>query len=253
MKQLGVNVGDKVRLVYDGTKVIVTPVKENELLRGQIMIEGADEVALAKLTAAFMEGIANIKLKADYEQAVKLLNELKDQVPSVLYIAKPGAQYHTIIFPDVSVDHIELLAKFCEVFKKIIRREGELGALLSDFKYTRLLLMRVLKIKYYENNLNTPEALDIVLFINTLCEIVDLIVKESVLVGQEVSDAISMLVDQFYSSDLDTAVKIGSNTVVKVDKFPPEIQKHILTLVELIFRRCIRDKACRCRHFFPKV
>jgi len=253
MKQLGVNVGDQVKLIYDGTRVIMTPIKENELLRGQIMIEGTDKIAFAKLIAAFMEGIANIKLKADYEKAVKLLNELKKEVPSLLFVTKPDAKYHTVIFPDIEVDYSELLAKFCEVFKKIIRREGELNVLLSDFKYTRLLLVRLLKIRYYEDSLNVPEALDIVLFTNTLSEIVELIAKGNIEISQEISDAISILVDQFYSSDLDTAVKIGGNTIVKADKFPPEVQKHILTLVELIFRRCIRDKACRCRHFFPKI
>lgn len=58
-----------------------------------------------------------------------------------------------------------------------------------------------------------------------------------------------MLVDQYCSSDLDAAVKIGSNTIIKADKHEPGIlYKNILILVE-ISRRCIRDKACRYRHF----
>jgi SpoVT / AbrB like domain. len=253
MKQLGLNPGDQVKLIYDGNRVIMTPVKESELLRGQIMVEGSDKVAFTKLKAAFMEGVVNIKLKASYEEAVKLMSELKKEVPSVLFVARPNIKYHTVIFPDVGVDYGDLIAKLCEVFKKIIRREGELDVLLSDFKYTQLLLMRQLKVKYYEDTLNVPEALDIVLFANTLSEIVDSITKEGVEISEEIEDALSILVEQYCSSDLDTAVKIGSNTIIKADKFPHEIQKHVLNLVELIFRRCIRDKACRCRHFFPKI
>jgi antitoxin component of MazEF toxin-antitoxin module len=253
MKQLGLNPGDQVKLIYDGNRVIMTPVKESELLRGQIMVEGSDKVAFTKLKAAFMEGIVNIKLKAEYEEAVKLLTELKKEVPSVLFVTRPEAKYHTVIFPDIGVEHGDLIAKLCEVFKKIVRRDGELSVLLSDFKYTQLLLMRLLKIKYYEDTINVPEALDIVLFTNTLSEIVDSIVNGGLEITEEIEDALSILVEQYCSSDLDTAVKIGSNTIVKVDKFPHEIQKHVLNLVELIFRRCIRDKACRCRHFFPKI
>jgi len=253
MKQLGLNPGDQVKLIYDGNRVIMTPVKESELLRGQIMVEGSDKVAFTKLKAAFMEGIVNIKLKAEYEEAVKLLTELKKEVPSVLFVTRPDAKYHTVIFPDIGVEHGDLIAKLCEVFKKIVRRDGELSVLLSDFKYTQLLLMRLLKIKYYEDTINVPEALDLVLFTNTLSEIVDSIVNGGLEITEEIEDALSILVEQYCSSDLDTAVKIGSNTIVKVDKFPHEIQKHVLNLVELIFRRCIRDKACRCRHFFPKI
>jgi len=253
MKQLGLNPGDQVKLIYDGNRVIMTPVKESELLRGQIMVEGSDKVAFTKLKAAFMEGIVNIKLKAEYEEAVKLLTELKKEVPSVLFVTRPEAKYHTVIFPDIGLEHGDLIAKLCEVFKKIVRRDGELSVLLSDFKYTQLLLMRLLKIKYYEDTINVPEALDLVLFTNTLSEIVDSIVNGGLEITEEIEDALSILVEQYCSSDLDTAVKIGSNTIVKVDKFPHEIQKHVLNLVELIFRRCIRDKACRCRHFFPKI
>jgi len=253
MKQLGLNPGDQVKLIYDGNRVIMTPVKESELLRGQIMVEGSDKVAFTKLKAAFMEGIVNIKLKAEYEEAVKLLTELKKEVPSVLFVTKPDAKYHTVIFPDIGLEHGDLIAKLCEVFKKIVRRDGELSVLLSDFKYTQLLLMRLLKIKYYEDTINVPEALDLVLLTNTLSEIVDSIVNGGLEITEEIEDALSILVEQYCSSDLDTAVKIGSNTIVKVDKFPHEIQKHVLNLVELIFRRCIRDKACRCRHFFPKI
>jgi antitoxin component of MazEF toxin-antitoxin module len=253
MKQLGLNPGDQVKLIYDGNRVIMTPVKESELLRGQIMVEGSDKVTFTKLKAAFMEGIVNIKLKAEYEEAVKLLTELKKEVPSVLFVTRPDAKYHTVIFPDIGVEHGDLIAKLCEVFKKIVRRDGELSVLLSDFKYTQLLLMRLLKIKYYEDTINVPEALDLVLFTNTLSEIVDSIVNGGLEITEEIEDALSILVEQYCSSDLDTAVKIGSNTIVKVDKFPHEIQKHVLNLVELIFRRCIRDKACRCRHFFPKI
>lgn len=253
MKQLGLNPGDQVKLIYDGNRVIMTPVKESELLRGQIMVEGSDKVAFTKLKAAFMEGIVNIKLKAEYEEAVKLLTELKKEVPSVLFVTRPDAKYHTVIFPDIGLEHGDLIAKLCEVFKKIVRRDGELSVLLSDFKYTQLLLMRLLKIKYYEDTINVPEALDLVLFTNTLSEIVDSIVNGGLEITEEIEDALSILVEQYCSSDLDTAVKIGSNTIVKVDKFPHEIQKHVLNLVELIFRRCIRDKACRCRHFFPKI
>ncbi|MEM1628014.1 MAG: AbrB/MazE/SpoVT family DNA-binding domain-containing protein [Desulfurococcaceae archaeon] len=253
MSQLGLNIGDQVKLVYDGNRIVITPIKEAELFRGQITIEGADKIALAKLIAAFMEGVATVKFKADYEDAVKLLNELKKEVPSVIFIARPDNRYHTVIFPDISVDYSELLVKFCEVFKKIVRREGELNILLSDFKYTQLLLLRLLKIKYYGDNLNIPEALDVVLFANVLREIVDLIIDRNIQINEELEDIVSLLVDQFCGNDLDAAVKIASNIMVKADKFPPEMQKHVSMLIELIFRRCIRDKACRCKHFFPKI
>ncbi|MEM4717517.1 MAG: AbrB/MazE/SpoVT family DNA-binding domain-containing protein [Desulfurococcaceae archaeon] len=253
IKQLGLNTGDRVKLVYDGSRIIITPIKEGEFLGGQVMIEGSDNVAFAKLIAAFMEGVASIKLKSEYEDAIRLLNDLKKEIPSIVFVARPDTEYHTIIFPDVGVDHNDLLVKLCEVFKKIIRNDGDPRFLLSDFNYTYLLLMRLLKIKYYENGLNVPEALDTVLFANTLNEIIKLIIHKRFEISEELQEAVSVLVDQLHSSDLDTAIKIASNTIVKANKYPAEIQRHILTLVELVFRRCIRDKACRCKHFFPKV
>lgn len=45
-----------------------------------------------------------------------------------------------------NVEYSDLVGKNCEVFKKIIRREGELNVLLSNFKYTRMLLMRLINI-----------------------------------------------------------------------------------------------------------
>jgi hypothetical protein len=64
----------------------MTTVKESKLLRGQIMVEGSDKVAFTKLKADFIEGIVNIKLKAEYEETVKSLTELKKEVPLVTWV-----------------------------------------------------------------------------------------------------------------------------------------------------------------------
>ena len=88
MKQLGLKPGDQVKLFFNGNRVSMAPVKEDDLMRGQVAIEGADRVTFAKLKAAFMEGVSNVKLKADYESAVKLVSDLRREVsPSCLLVS----------------------------------------------------------------------------------------------------------------------------------------------------------------------
>jgi len=65
MKQLGLKPGDQVKLFFNGNRVSMAPVKEDDFMRGQVAIEGADRVTSAKPKAAFMEGVSNVKLKAD--------------------------------------------------------------------------------------------------------------------------------------------------------------------------------------------
>jgi hypothetical protein len=88
MKQLGLKPGDQVKLFFNGNRVSMAPVKEDDLMRGQVAIEGANRVTFAKLKAAFMEGVSNVKLKADYESAVKLVSDLRREVsPSCLLVS----------------------------------------------------------------------------------------------------------------------------------------------------------------------
>ncbi|MEM0250247.1 MAG: AbrB/MazE/SpoVT family DNA-binding domain-containing protein [Desulfurococcaceae archaeon] len=253
IRELGLKHGDRVKLFYSGAKIIITPLKEDELARGQIMIEGANTVASAKLKAAFLEGITNIKLKASYDEAIKLLQSLKEELPSMVFIASPEGQYHTVVFPDIGIDHASLLVKLCELFKKMMRREGELHDLAMDFNYTQLLLVRSLKMKLYEEAIDVADALDVVLFAKILGELASSVLERGSNLDEEVIDALAILVEQYYAKDLDHAVRIASSTLIKLDRMPPEIQHYASTIAELIFRKCIRDRACRCKHFFPKV
>jgi len=253
VRELGLKHGDKVRLFYTGSKILITPIKEDELTRGQIMIEGTDNVASAKLKAAFLEGITNVKLKGDYGEAVKLLQALKGEIPSMVFVTNPESQYHTVIFPEVSIDHSSLLAKLCELFKKVMRSEGDLHDLVMDFNYTQLLLIRSLKVRLYEEAIDVASAVDIALFSRILGELMSKVIERPGGLDEEIVDAIAVLVDHYCADDLDRAVKIASNTLVKIDKIPSDLQQYVSTIAELIFRKCIRDRACRCKHFFPKV
>ncbi|MEM4934187.1 MAG: AbrB/MazE/SpoVT family DNA-binding domain-containing protein, partial [Desulfurococcaceae archaeon] len=208
IRELGLKHGDRVKLFYSGAKIIITPLKEDELARGQIMIEGANTVASAKLKAAFLEGITNIKLKASYDEAIKLLQSLKEELPSMVFIASPEGQYHTVVFPDIGIDHASLLVKLCELFKKMMRREGELHDLAMDFNYTQLLLVRSLKMKLYEEAIDVADALDVVLFAKILGELASSVLERGSNLDEEVIDALAILVEQYYAKDLDHAVRI---------------------------------------------
>jgi hypothetical protein len=253
MKQMGLKPGDQVKLFFNGDRVSMAPVKEDDLMRGQVAIEGADRVTFAKLKAAFMEGVSNVKLKADYESAVKLVSDLRREVSPLLFIGKPGSEYHTLVFPEIHVNYNELVVKLCELFSKITRRDGDLNVLLLDFKHTVLLLIRLLKIKCYEDSLNLPDALDIVLYANILSELVDLFVERGSEFDEYTWEIVVSLAEQYINDDLETAIRVCSGILVKADKLPLQIQKYVSSLIDLIFRKCIRDRACRCRHFYPKI
>lgn len=253
VRELGLKRGDQVKLFYDGFRIVISPLKEDELTKGQILIEGADSVALVKLKSAFLEGITNVKLKAGYEDAIKLMQALRVEIPSTIFLAKPEGLYHTVVFPEVKVEYPVLLGKLCELFKKIARREGDLKDLVVDFEYTHLFLLRSLKTQLYEDAVNVADALDTVLFAMVLRDLVDKLVYENTELSEEVVDALSLLVDQYKSEDLDTAVRVASNALLRLGKLPQGLQKHVSIVAELIFRKCIRDKACRCKHFYPKI
>jgi len=183
------------------------------------------------------------------EKYLEILTDNYKRLPR----GNPGSEYHTLVFPEVHVNYNELVVKLCELFSKITRRDGDLNVLLLDFKHTVLLLIRLLKIKCYEDSLNLPDALDIVLYANILSELVDLFVERGSEFDEYAWEIAVSLAEQYINDDLETAIRVCSGILVKADKLPLQIQKHISSLIDLIFRKCIRDRACRCRHFYPKI
>lgn len=252
LRALGLKKGSQVVLVFTGSRILVEPLQRDNGLGGQIAVSGSDKAALAKLKAAFLEGISRIVLKSSYEEAVKLMMALREEIPSVVFIAEPRSTHHTIIFPEVSIEYPALVVKLCELFKKIIRREGDFESLLADFNYTQLLLIRSLKVQAHASSFNVHEALDAVLFARVLQELLDELISSTSL-SEELADALSILVEQYCSRDLDEAVRTASSVLEKLSSFPPKLQKHLSLIAELILRKCIRDRACRCKHFYPQV
>lgn len=267
---IGVRPGDKVSLVFDGSKITLVPHTQRGPENVNILIEVDEpDLALRKLIASYIEGVTRVKVRAEYIELLKISEKLRESVSMFMLKADPNSKIHEIIFDDVKTE-IPSNLKFIEsitleILENLINGDYEKVMMYhKEFMRTYLYFLRNLKLNLAENSVEPYEAIDLLLSIEYVKELINTFINAREFVSSEAKciELIEMTersISALLVEDVDTATNTASvilkslkNIEIKSD-FCERCVYLISKISELILGRCIRNKACRCKHFYPKV
>ncbi len=277
-RELGLEPGSSVDMVYDGSKIVVKPQSRGEAEETNIFVEvGHDiEAALRKLIAGYIEGVTRVRVKASYSEAIELGEKLREYVPSAIIVAKPGSAYHDIVFTDYSIGLRDILDKLATTVLEVLSRLekntlNDVEKLYQDFIKSYTLCMRVAKRKIVEGAEQPLDIVDGIVFARYLREIVEMVARDEIemLIDLDLH-SISLIVDlaktaikSYIESDIDTSLRLLEKASTMLRDAAAKSSEHrrvfeklksvILGIAELNLEKCIRSKACRCRYFSPKI
>lgn len=268
---LGIKPGTRVSLYFDGSKITVMPTTGNDREEEvNVLIEPeSHNLAIRKLVASYVEGVTRVKIKASYDQTLELSESLKDYVTSFVLMANPDSAVHELAFSDVKTDLLSILktleatsSKLLECFEE---QDPSISVNYREFYRKYLYFLRSVKQSVAVGFLDPYEALDLVVSVEYIKELFDFLVAAEQGRPREDHDLPKMLeltrtaINAVLVQDVETAV----NTVIRVLSLlegivcSSELCRNIKYLTarisEVILGRCVRNKACRCKYFFPKI
>lgn len=267
---LGLKPGDVVSLHFDGSKIILTPIGPADQGGDMGILVELDNfnVALRKLIASYIEGVTKVKVKGEYKNVLELSEKLKNFVTNFVLIPKPGSDLHDVTFSDVKTD-LRSLLKIIESTSKKLLDEIEEASLAAQSTYAEfyreyLYFLRSIKLYVADGELDPYEALDLVVSIEYVKELLDILApttgeihhaSEITTLLELTRATISALLIQDVETATKNTIKIMNvlDGIVCSSDICRSIKYLTMRMAEQILGRCVRSKACRCKYFFPKV
>jgi len=281
---LGLKAGDVVDIYFDGKRLSAVPRRRTAADESiQIFIdvnEGNVSAAVRKLTAAFVEGITKVRVRCPQETLRKLTAELRKAVPDFIIVGSSGrGDLSDIVFTSYDVELGDVVNKIVNLVVETVRnlsvnREA-VNYLINEFIRLYNVSLRIAKTKVMETyGEDLMDVTDTIVLLSHTRELVSELQNYMMMTGgsglageldvmiEELTEAI---LNSVVTNNLDSAVrhidaceelkhKLSSMiTDEKVVVMVERILDKLSNIAEIGVRACIRNKACRCRHFYPKV
>jgi AbrB family looped-hinge helix DNA binding protein len=267
---LGLKPGDTVSLHFNGSRIILSPVglAEERSDVGILVELDKIDVALRKLVASYIEGVTKVKVKGDYKKVLELSENLRSSVTNFVLIPNPDSELHDIVFSDVKTDLQSLLKTVESTSKKFLDEVEESSQAASstyaEFYRKYLYFLRSIKLYVADGELDPYEALDLVVSIEYVKELLDILAPSSIKPPNDpgiptlldlARAAIGALLIQDVETSVNSAIKVMDiiDTITCSSNLCESVKYLTMRISEQILGRCIRNKACRCKYFFPKV
>ncbi len=281
---MGLKVGDVVDIYFDGKKLSAIPRRRVSIDESiQIFIdvsEGNISAAVHKLTAAFVEGITKVRVRCPQDVLRKLTTELRRVIPDFIVIGSRGrADLYDIVFTSYDVELYDVVNKVVNLVVETVRNlsagNEAVDYLVSEFIRLYNVSLRIAKTKVMETyGEEIMDIIDMIVLLGHIRELVNelqnyMILTDNSTLMRELNSTIEELTEAVLNSvitnNIDSAVKhIDACEELKHRLYSMNINEKIAVMVERILdklgniaeisvRACIRNKACRCRHFYPKV
>lgn len=268
---LGLKPGDRVDLHFDGSKITVTPSQATESSEDvNVLIELENrEIALRKLIASYIEGVTRVRIRGSYDQVVKLSEDFRNYVTGFVMMSRPDSDLHDLVFSDIKIDIATILRTLEAISSRFIEEieSGDPSASMTyrEFHNKYLYFLRSVKLSIAEDSLDPYEALDLILSVEYIKELLDKVVSTDMAKIREDEDLAKLfdlargVISALLVKDVETAVSevlkifgLLEGVVCRTDTCANV--KYLTTKIsEIVLGRCIRNKACRCRYFFPKI
>ncbi len=273
LEDLGLSPGSLVDLFFDGSSIMVAPrtppqgqgtsQQENSM---QIFVDvskdGVD-VGVQEIVAAYVEGITRVRVRGDEQSISRLIMELNRRITGFLLVSR-GRETYDIVVSEFPVDPQHLLSRAMRIVEEYMRalvKKGSDDAEAFQTEFTKVYnaTMRLVRGRIaMASPEETPPLLDILSMMEKMKELMTLLSMD----GDRMPAVALEDLSELFRAATHAVMENDVRKALKVIQFcrAPERRTHathicnvIIGLAEIAIRRCVRDRACRCKHFFPKV
>ena len=281
---MGLKTGDVVDIYFDGKKLSAVP-RRRAVTDESIQIfidvtEGNVSAAVRKLAAAFVEGITKVRVRCQQETLRKLTAELRRAVPDFIVIGGKGqGELSDIVFTSYDVGLSDVVNKIINLVVETVRnmpvnREA-VNYLVNEFMRLYNVSLRIAKSKLMETyGEDLMDVIDTIALLSHTRELVSELQNYMMLSeGSRLTSELDVMIEELTEAILNSVVTNNSDSAVRHIDACEELKHKLSSMVsdekavvlierildklsniaEIGVRACIRNKACRCRHFYPKV
>ncbi len=273
LRDLGLSPGSLVDLFFDGSSIMVAP-RTSPQSPGQpqqdsdmqifvdILRDGVD-VGVQEIVAAYVEGITRVRVRGDEQGISRLIMELNRRITGFLIVSR-GKELYDIVVSEFPVDPQHLLSRAIKIVEEymyaLTRKDGnDSEAFQTEFTRVYNATMRLVRGRIaMASPEETSPLLDVLSMMEKMKELMTLLAID----GNNMPAVALEDLSELFRAATRAVIENNVKKALKVIQFcrAPERQAHathmcnvIIGLAEIAIRRCVRDRACRCKHFFPKV
>ena len=281
---MGLKTGDVVDIYFDGKKLSAVPRRRavtDESI--QIFIDVTERnvsAAVRKLAAAFVEGVTKVRVRCQQETLRKLTAELRRAVPDFIVIGGKGqGELSDIVFTSYDVGLSDVVNKIINLVVETVRnmpvnREA-VNYLVNEFMRLYNVSLRIAKSKLMETyGEDLMDVIDTIALLSHTRELVSELQNYMMLSeGSGLTSELDVMIEELTEAILNSVVTNNLDSAVRHIDACEELKHKLSSMVsdekavvlierildklsniaEIGVRACIRNKACRCRHFYPKV
>jgi len=281
---MGLKTGDVVDIYFDGKKLSAVP-RRRAVTDESIQIfidvtEGNVSAAVRKLAAAFVEGVTKVRVRCQQETLRKLTAELRRAVPDFIVIGGKGqGELSDIVFTSYDVGLSDVVNKIINLVVETVRnmpvnREA-VNYLVNEFMRLYNVSLRIAKSKLMETyGEDLMDVIDTIALLSHTRELVSELQNYMMLSeGSGLTSELDVMIEELTEAILNSVVTNNLDSAVRHIDACEELKHKLSSMVsdekavvlierildklsniaEIGVRACIRNKACRCRHFYPKV
>jgi len=227
-----------------------------------ILRDGVD-VGVQEIVAAYVEGITRVRVRGDEQGISRLIMELNRRITGFLIVSR-GKELYDIVVSEFPVDPQHLLSRAIKIVEEymyaLTRKDGnDSEAFQTEFTRVYNATMRLVRGRIaMASPEETSPLLDVLSMMEKMKELMTLLAID----GNNMPAVALEDLRELFRAATRAVIENNVKKALKVIQFcrAPERQAHathmcnvIIGLAEIAIRRCVRDRACRCKHFFPKV
>ncbi len=271
LEDLGLSPGSLVDLFFDGSSITVAPrtppqgqgqQESNMQIFVDISKDGVD-VGVQEIVAAYVEGITRVRVRGDEQGISKLITELNRRITGFILVSR-GKELYDIVVSEFPVDPQHLLSRAIRIVEEymhaLTKKDGnDPETFQVEFTKVYNATMRLVRGRIaMASPEETPPLLDILSMMEKMKELMTLLSID----GDSMPAVALEDLGELFRAATRAVMENNVKKALKVIQFcrSPSRREHathicnvIIGLAEIAIRRCVRDRACRCKHFFPKV
>ncbi len=271
LQDLGLEPGSLVDLFFDGSAITVSPRMSakggrSEVNGMQIFVDLSEDgvgVGAQEIVAAYVEGITRIRVRGSEREISALISELNNSIAGFIIVSR-GRSLYDIVISEFPVDPNQLVSRSVSIVNEVIsayssRDLEKADTLIKEFRKLYNATLRLVRSKAATAPPEeTPKLLDILTVMDKMRELITFLKIDGVRMPkvalEDLGELFRAAIRSVMENNVRWALKVIQFCQTSVcRRHASHIVNVIVDLAEVALRKCVRDRACRCKHFFPKV
>ncbi len=271
LQDLGLKPGSLVNLFFDGSSITVSP---RMFVKGcggrvdgtQIFIDLSRDgvgVGAQEIAAAYVEGVSRIRVRGTEKEISALISELNNSIAGFIIVSREKSLYD-IVISEFHVDPDQLVSRGVSIVNEIIsayssRDLDKVDALMREF---RRLYNTALRLVRSEVVIAPPEEIPRLFDTLTIMDKIRELITFLKIDGTRMPKVALEDLGELFRAAIRSIMENNVRWALKVIQFcqTSVCRRHasymvnvIVDLCKVALRKCVRDRACRCKYFLPEI